>query len=498
MPESKGHAAMLPQSARAKAHYDAALGSKGRIVMDDLIATDYLVVGAGAAGMAFTDSLLAHSDATITIVDRRHAPGGHWIDAYSFVHLHQPSAFYGASSVPLGRDTIDRGGINAGFYERADADELRAYYAQVMQQHFIPSGRVRYFPSSDYAAAPDGGHRFVSRLTGASHEVRVKRKLVDTTYLEGSIPATSAPPFEVADGVRCIAVGDLARVAGRPDRFVIIGAGKTALDACVWLMSQGVPAAAIRWVKPREAWWLNRRYHQPHTYLPDFLAGLAHQLQAMAQAESVGDVMSQLEAQGFFVRVDTAVTPTMCRGAIVSELELDMLRQIEDVVRLGHVRRIERDRIVLDQGTVPTGENTLHVHCAARGLARPKPRPIFEADRVTLQTLFWGFASYQFALLGVVEALIERTEDKNRLCRPILYPDSNAEYLSAFLAALAGEQALAAYPAVGAWARQSRLNPLAALGQYRAHPTVIEARERIKQFGPAAGANIVKLLSARA
>ena len=35
--------------------------------------TDYLVVGAGAAGMAFTDALLAHSDATVAIVDRRHA-----------------------------------------------------------------------------------------------------------------------------------------------------------------------------------------------------------------------------------------------------------------------------------------------------------------------------------------------------------------------------------------------------------------------------------------
>ena len=65
--------------------------------------TDYLVVGAGAAGMAFTDALLEHSDATVTIVDRRHAPGGHWIDAYPYVRLHQPSAFYGVGSVPLGR-----------------------------------------------------------------------------------------------------------------------------------------------------------------------------------------------------------------------------------------------------------------------------------------------------------------------------------------------------------------------------------------------------------
>jgi cation diffusion facilitator CzcD-associated flavoprotein CzcO len=42
---------------------------------------DYLVVGTGAVGMAFVDSLIADSDARVVMVDRRHAPGGHWHDA---------------------------------------------------------------------------------------------------------------------------------------------------------------------------------------------------------------------------------------------------------------------------------------------------------------------------------------------------------------------------------------------------------------------------------
>ena len=210
--------------------------------------TDYLVVGAGAAGMAFTDALLAHSNATVAVVDRRHAPGGHWVDAYPFVRLHQPSALYGVDSVPLGHDAIDTTGTNAGFYELAGPDELRGYYEHVMHRHFLPTGRVRYFPCSDYV----GEHRFVSRLTGASCQVHVRRKLVDTTYGEGTIPATTPPPFEVADGVRCMTPSELTRLEQPPERFVIIGAGKTALDACVWLLERGVPATAIRWVRPRE------------------------------------------------------------------------------------------------------------------------------------------------------------------------------------------------------------------------------------------------------
>lgn len=163
--------------------------------MNDLIETDYLVVGAGAAGMAMTDALLTHSDVHVTIVDQRHAPGGHWMDAYPFVHLHQPSAFYGVDSVPLGTDTVDPSGLNAGFYGLASADELRAYYAQVIKARFVPSGRVRFFPCCRYHPQDNQArHRFTSRLTGASHEVVVRRKIIDTTYLEGRIPATSAPP----------------------------------------------------------------------------------------------------------------------------------------------------------------------------------------------------------------------------------------------------------------------------------------------------------------
>lgn len=40
-------------------------------------ATDYLVVGAGASGLAFVDSLITESDASIVVVDRRDDVNGH-------------------------------------------------------------------------------------------------------------------------------------------------------------------------------------------------------------------------------------------------------------------------------------------------------------------------------------------------------------------------------------------------------------------------------------
>ena len=73
-----------------------------------VVDADYLVVGAGATGMAFTDALLDHSDARVVLVDRRDGVGGHWRQAYPFVRLHQSSTFYGVASTVLG------GGASSG------------------------------------------------------------------------------------------------------------------------------------------------------------------------------------------------------------------------------------------------------------------------------------------------------------------------------------------------------------------------------------------------
>jgi hypothetical protein len=61
---------------------------------------------------------------------------------------------------------------------------------------------------------------------------------------------------------------------------VIIGAGKTAIDACLWLLEIAVPPSEIRWIKPREAWLTNRVYVQSGALVGKFIEGLALQLEA--------------------------------------------------------------------------------------------------------------------------------------------------------------------------------------------------------------------------
>ena len=160
------------------------------------LSADYLVIGSGAMGMAFTDVLLSETDSTVIIVDKHHRPGGHWNDSYPYVRLHQPSSFYGVNSKSLGSGVVDQTGWNAGLYELASGAEVCAYFDQVMQQQFLPSGRVQYFPSCEYRSDGD----FTSIPSGRDHSVQVKKKTVDATYMNVLVPAVRGPLYEVAEG----------------------------------------------------------------------------------------------------------------------------------------------------------------------------------------------------------------------------------------------------------------------------------------------------------
>jgi hypothetical protein len=436
------------------------------------IETDYLVVGAGALGMAFVDSLIESGDADVVMVDRRFRPGGHWLDSYPFVQLHQPSRFYGVNSTPLGQDRQVSEGAEHSFYERASGAEICGYYDDLMRHRLLASGRVRFFPMSDYL----GDHSFRSRVSGEVRDVVVRRRLVDATYMASRVPATEPPPFEVADGVRCVPVAELTRIGEAPAGFVIVGGGKTAADAICWLLDQGADPDRITWIRPRDSWMLSRTFFQPDAVRT--FEGVVLQLEAMIASESVAEAYERMEDEGIVVRTDRSVVPTMMKGATVSLRERDQLAQIEDVVRLGHIGRIERRQIVLDQGTIPTGADRLHVHCAAAGLSDNPPRPIFTEDTITLQMVTRVALTLSAALVGFVESTGRSTDEKNTLVPPTVNPHTPFDYLRAVSIGIRTEMGWLQAPDLQQWVDHSRLNLLSGLGEQDDQTRVQELQGR--------------------
>lgn len=424
------------------------------------IDTDYLVVGAGASGMAFIDTLLALTDARVVLVDRQERPGGHWQHAYPFVRLHQPSANYGVASRRLGSDHIDESGPNAGYYERATAEEICEHFGVALDD-LVASGRLTFLAGTDYLGSDDDGHHIRSVRTGADTTVRA-RTIVDATYVESSdIPSRHTPTFTVDEDVRLVPPNDLVDLAETPGGFTVLGSGKTAMDTCAWLLDNGVDPEQVRWVRPRDCWMFDRGCMQPLDRVSSYMRMQAQWVTASATATDGQDFAHRLASDGVLVRIDPDVEPTMFRGAIISPRELELFHSVEDVVRMGKVHRLASDRLELADGSIPARPGEVYIDCTAYGISSRPPRAVFEPGRITLAYVTIGITPYGAATIAAVEAYRDNEQEKNQLCPPMTWTGRTADILDIAHAGMQGIMARAMDPDVGAWNEACRLNPAA-------------------------------------
>lgn len=420
----------------------------------DVISTDYLVAGAGASALAFVDTLLSETDATVTIVDRRASVGGHWNDAYPFVRLHQPSSYYGVASRPLGAGRLDSAGLNAGYEELASGIDVLAYFQAVMREDMLPTGRVRFEPLTEHL----GGGRLRHLISGALSEVHHGR-LVDATLCENGIPATHARKFDVAGEVACIAPNTLPRRAPGHGHFAVLGAGKTAMDTVIWLLEAGAAPEQIRWVVPRDPWMINRAFTQPSgAFYPQVAGSMIAQLEALGAATSESDFALRMEAAGIWMRLDAEVMPGILHGPTVSEAEAARLRAVRDVVRMGHVQSLEPGRMVLAGGSVAAAPDTLYIDCTARALGHTSTQPIFTEERIGLQMIRLYQPTFSTALLAKIESLPIDVKAKNALAAPVPMTDSVTDWVRSQIVTTMNQMAWGQVPELRDWIRACRLD----------------------------------------
>lgn len=417
--------------------------------------TDYLVVGAGGMGMAFADEILTHTDASITIVDRNHRPGGHWNFAYPFVRLHQTSTCYGVNSTDLGGYRVDEVGLNKGCYELASGSEVVAYFDNVMRRRFLPSGRVTYLPMCDYR---DDGTA-VNTVNGAETTFSA-RKVVDSTYLNVTVPAQRPPTFAVEDGAVAVAVNELPRVAPRHDNFVIVGSGKTGMDACLFLLSNGIDPSHITWIMPADAWMFDRFSVNPGRKFSDPITQYAIGiLECALAAKDYHDFFAQLVERDLIKQLDPAFIPTRWRCATFTPLELAEVRRIRNVVRMGYLEVASPTQMKLQQGSFETPANAVFVDCAADGLPKVPMVKVFDGDRITLQTVRMCQQVYSAGFIGNVEANVDADEDrKNELTQPVPLPYTDADYLRCAIGNSRNMAIWLTEPAVVKWINESRID----------------------------------------
>jgi hypothetical protein len=226
-------------------------------------------------------------------------------------------------------------------------------------------------------------------------------------------------------------------------------------------------------------------------------------MQAFAEATGTQDLFTRLEACGALLRIDRGREPTMFHLATVSTGEVEVLRRIRNVIRLGRVQAIEPGRLVLDQGTLATADDTLYVDCtasavdAALAATRP-PQPIFQGDRIVLQLVRLPQPAFSAALLAYVEAHYDGDAEKNRLCHSVPFPHTMDSYARSMMLNLWNQYQWGQDKTLRQWIRTSRLDGfgklMVGLDPQDAEKQAILAR--LKEQAMAAMANLQKLAAA--
>ena len=111
----------------------------------------------------------------------------------------------------------------------------------------LATGRVRYFPLCHMEREGSSDPMICNRLSGQTWTVRYRKRLVDATFSKVEIPVSHELPYALELGCFCIPPHSLNQVTAnglQPSGFVVVGAGRTGLDTCCWLMQR---AASLRW-----------------------------------------------------------------------------------------------------------------------------------------------------------------------------------------------------------------------------------------------------------
>jgi len=225
-------------------------------------------------------------------------------------------------------------------------------------------------------------------------------------------------------------LNDLPRIKTPYQAYVVVGGGKTGIDACLWLLEHQIDPDLIHWIMPRDGWWIDRANTQPsRDFFCNTIGAQANQMEAIASADSMSDLFSRLEASGVLMRLDQSVKPEMFHGATVSRDELAQLRRIKNVIRKGRVTRLTRTKIEFNDEHLAMPENSIFIDCSARAVPISEAYPVFDGDTVTIQTVRSYQPVFSAAFIAHIEANYDDQGIKNDICKVVPLPNHDSDWL---------------------------------------------------------------------
>merc|ERR1712238_492983 len=267
---------------------------------------------------------------------------------------------------------------------------------------------------------------------GTILRIRCRKKLV-RLHSNVIVPSMRKPLFPVHDNVNYITVNDTmtATMSGEYTHYVVLGAGKTSLDAIIQLLNNGIDQSFIKWVISRDVWYFIRDqiYPKEKTHYEN----LSIVLDTLLAATSAKDFLLQMESLGKVARLDSCSQqnfPTVMKGPQISSDDLSLLRTVKDIVRLGRVQAIGDGGVMMfgsadknnheglqEVHLSSDNSSTVFIDCMVDNFqwySTPKEYKIFETKRINLGPLLAVFnPSFSAALIAYMESNISDDTTKN-------------------------------------------------------------------------------------
>jgi hypothetical protein len=143
---------------------------------------------------------------------------------------------------------------------------------------------------------------------------------------------------------------------------------------------------------------------------------------------------------------------------------------------------------------------TLFIDCTASAVHFKEPAPVFQGGRIVVQLLRVPLVAFSAALTAYVEAHHDDEAHKNRLCNPVPFPRTAAEYPRTMAANMSNQLQWGQDAALRQWIRNCRLDAFGRLagGADKADVEKQAILTRLKTQAQAAAANMPRLLAAAA
>jgi hypothetical protein len=222
----------------------------------------------------------------------------------------------------------------------------------------------------------------------------------------------------------------------------------------------GVEASNISWVRPRETWLINRASTQPGSqFAGNSIGWQLEQMRIGATATSGDEIFLHLEKHGHMFRLDQSSLPSKFHYPTISQGEVDLLRQIKHIIKIGRVSLIEPGVLHGLDGDAEVPVDSLFIDCTATAAKRSAVSPIWKGERITPSILQVPLVSLSASIAGFIEATFDSNEEKNALAIPIQMTDTPGDYPQAMLGNVMNRMLWSKNPAIMSFLNSARLDP---------------------------------------